>query len=46
MYGLFNTRSFTVVSIICKETNPYCVKRFDIIQAYHEDFATAMIYNI
>ncbi len=37
MYGLFNTRAFTVVSIICKVTNPYCVTGFDIIQAYHQD---------
>jgi hypothetical protein len=33
MYGLFNTRAFTVVSIICVVTNPRCVTGFDIIQA-------------
>jgi hypothetical protein len=33
MYGLFNTRAFTVVSIICIVTNPHCVSGFDIIQA-------------
>jgi hypothetical protein len=46
MYGLFNTRTFTVVSIICQVTNPYCVTRFDIIQDYYQDFATGMISNI
>jgi hypothetical protein len=44
MYGLFNTLAFTVVSIICKVTNPYCVTGFDIIQAFHH--TTAMISNI
>jgi hypothetical protein len=39
MFGLFNTCAFTVVSIICKVTNPYCVTGFDIIQAYHQDLS-------
>jgi hypothetical protein len=38
MYGLFNTRAFTVVSIIFIVTNPYCVTGFGIIQ----DLETAM----
>jgi hypothetical protein len=46
MYGLFNTRTFTVVSIIYKATNPYCITGFDIIQDYYQDFATATISNI
>ncbi len=33
MYGLFNTRAFTVVNIIFIVANPYCVTGFDIIQA-------------
>ena len=33
VYGLFNTRAFTVVSIIFMLTNPYCVTGFDIIPA-------------
>jgi hypothetical protein len=32
MYGLFNTRAFTVVSVYVV-TNTYCVLGFDIIQA-------------
>ncbi len=44
MYGLFNTRAFTVVSIICLVTNPYRVTGFDIIQALHH--TTAMFSNI
>jgi hypothetical protein len=46
MYGLFNTRAFTVVSILCEVTNPYCVTGFDTIQDYYQDFATAMISYI
>jgi hypothetical protein len=42
MCGLFITRAFTVVSIICIVTNPHCVTGFDIIQ----DFTTALISNI
>jgi hypothetical protein len=42
MYGLFNTRAFTVVSIIYIVTNPHCVTGFDIIQ----DYTTALISNI
>ncbi len=44
MYGLFNTRAFTVVSIKFIVTNPYCVTGFDIIQAYHQ--AYSLISNI
>jgi hypothetical protein len=44
MYGLFNTRDFTVVSIIFIVTNPYCDSGFDIIQAYHQ--ACSLISNI
>ncbi len=44
MYDFFNTRAFTVVSIIFIVTNPYCVTEFDIIQPYHH--TTAMISNI
>ncbi len=39
MYGLSNARAFTVVSIIFIVTNPYCVTRFDIIQAYHQAYS-------
>ncbi len=47
MYGLFNTRAFTVVSITFIVTNPYCVTGFDIIQALSfKTIATAMIFNI
>ncbi len=42
MYGLFNTPAFTVASIICIVTNPYCVTGFDIIQ----DFTTALISHL
>jgi hypothetical protein len=45
MYGLFNTRAFTVLSIILVVTNPYCVTGFDIIQALSSRL-TAMISNI
>jgi hypothetical protein len=38
VYGLFNTRAFTVVSIIFMLTNPYCVTGFDIIQAFHHTY--------
>ncbi len=43
MYGLFNNRAFTVVSIIFIVTNPYCDTGFDIIQPYHH--TTAMIHS-
>jgi hypothetical protein len=41
---LFNTRAFTVVSIIFIVTNPYCVTGFDVIQGYHQ--AYNLISNI
>jgi hypothetical protein len=44
MYGLFNTRAFTVVSIIFIVTNPYCPTGLDINQAY--DQAYSLISNI
>jgi hypothetical protein len=46
MYGLFNTCACTVVSIICKVTNPYFVTGFDIIQAYHPRLFYSLIFNI
>ncbi len=39
MYGLINTRAFTLVSIRCIVTNPYCVTGFEIIQALHHTTA-------
>jgi hypothetical protein len=42
MYGLFNTRTFTAVSIIFTVTNPYCVTGFDIIQPYMQ---TGLVKN-
>ncbi len=45
MYGLFNTRTFTVVSVyIIVNKSFYCVIGFDIIQAHHPRlYATAVI---
>ena len=34
MYGLFNTRAFTVVSVDHSKQILYCVIGFDIIQAF------------
>jgi hypothetical protein len=39
MYGLFNTRAFTVVSIIFIVTNPLLCTGFDIIQAYQQAYS-------
>jgi hypothetical protein len=44
MYGLFNNRTFTVVSIIFIVTNPYCVTGFDIIQAYHQAYSYDLLH--
>jgi hypothetical protein len=47
MYGLFNTRAFTVVSIIFIVTNPYHVTGFDIIPVLSfKTIDTAMISNV
>jgi hypothetical protein len=51
MYGLFNTRAFTVLSVIYSNKSFYCVIGFDIIQAlssktYSCDLSTSRSHAI
>ncbi len=48
MYGLFNTRAFTVVRIIFIVTNPYgvTITGFDIIQALSSRTCSYDIYHL
>ncbi len=43
MYGLFNTRAFTVVSVIIINKSFYCVIGFDIKPYHPRLYATAVI---
>jgi hypothetical protein len=45
MYGLFNTRAFTVVSVYYSNKSFYCVIGFDIIQAYHPRLYTTAVIS-
>ncbi len=46
MYGLFNTRAFTVVSVyIIVNKSFYCVIGFDIFQAYHPRLYTTAVIS-